>query len=90
MTYSERFSIGSLRHANGPSAAEIRAERDLLVALVDRIPDGVIAVDEALTVQFVNPAAGALLGDLLPLSGRPLPERALGLSLRQFARAPLG
>jgi signal transduction histidine kinase len=66
---------------------EIRAERDLLAALLDRLPDGVIAVDESLTVQFVNAGAVAMLGDSPPVQEQPLPERALGVPLGQFARS---
>jgi signal transduction histidine kinase len=85
MIHPERSWIGRLRHQSGATATEIRAERDLLAVLLDRLPDGVIAVDESLTVQFVNAGAGAILGDSSPVPEQPLPERAAGVPLRQFA-----
>jgi two-component system, OmpR family, phosphate regulon sensor histidine kinase PhoR len=87
MIHPERSWIGRLRHQPGRTAAEIRAERDLLVALLDRLPDGVIAVDESLTVRFVNASAVTMLGESLPVQEQPLPERAAGVPLRQFARS---
>jgi len=52
------------------SFAELEAERDRLRVLLERLHDGVVAVDDDLNVEFANPAAGELLGARLEVGTR--------------------
>jgi two-component system sensor histidine kinase VicK len=66
------------------SFAQLAQERDRLRELLERLQDGVVAVDANLDVEFANAAARWLLG----LSdGAKLPDPWSELSLRDFARS---
>jgi signal transduction histidine kinase len=56
------------------SFANVESERDRLKILLERLHDGVLAVDGDLTVQFANAAAGELLGGASLETGRRLPD----------------
>jgi two-component system sensor histidine kinase VicK len=62
---------------------QLEADRDRLGQLLERLTEGVIAVDEQLTVQFCNRAARAIVPGLEP--EEPLPEPWQAASLRGFA-----
>jgi two-component system phosphate regulon sensor histidine kinase PhoR len=69
------------RSADGGAEAEdvittfalLSQERDQLRTLLDRLEQGVVAVDRRFRVEVANAAARELLGDAL-VEGRPLPE----------------
>jgi signal transduction histidine kinase len=66
------------------SFAELASERDRLHELLERLQDGVVAVDENLEVEFANGTARWLL-DLR--EGGRLPDAWPELSLRDFAQS---
>src|SRR5690348_13781040 len=63
------------------------SERDQLERLLERLHQGVVAVDRSGTVRFANPAARRLLGAPTLAQGDPLPEPWPELPLRRFAAA---
>jgi two-component system sensor histidine kinase VicK len=65
------------------SFRQLESDRDRLGRLLERLQEGVLAVDRQLNVQFANPVARGLVGPLEP--GRPLPEPWEAVSLRTFA-----
>lgn len=64
-------------------AAELRA-------IVNRLPDGVIALDRNLDVVFANPAAAVFFKPQPIRVGKPLPPAALDPDLTSFARELFG
>jgi signal transduction histidine kinase len=78
-------TIDRMRLRLGEVFAELKAERDKLEVLLDRLREGVIAFDESLTVQFVNVSTRAILGKRSPAVGDRLPESAAGVPLRESA-----
>jgi signal transduction histidine kinase/HAMP domain-containing protein len=67
------------------SFATLEAERDRLERLLERLQEGVVAVDAELVVHFANGAARELVPTLEP--GEQLPEPWNGVELRAFARS---
>src|SRR5579862_1129779 len=66
------------------SFRHIEGERDRLRLLLERLHEGVVTVDQSLTVQFANTEARRVLGGRLE-EGDQLPEPWDGFSLREFA-----
>jgi signal transduction histidine kinase len=66
------------------SFRHIEGERDRLHTLLERLHEGVVTVDESLTVQFANAEARRLLGGRLA-EGDALPDPWGAFSLRDFA-----
>ena len=66
------------------SFRHIEGERDRLRLLLERLHEGVVTVDQTLTVQFANTEARRVLGTRLD-EGDQLPEPWDGFSLREFA-----
>jgi signal transduction histidine kinase len=66
------------------SFRRIEGERDRLRLLLERLHEGVVTVDQSLTVQFANTEARRVLGGRLK-EGDPLPEPWSEFSLRDFA-----
>ena len=65
------------------SFRHIEGERDRLRILLERLHEGVVTVDQHLTVSFANNEARRLLGGRLA-EGDQLPEPWDGFSLREF------
>jgi signal transduction histidine kinase/HAMP domain-containing protein len=65
------------------SFRHIEGERDRLRLLLERLHEGVVTVDQHLTVHFANNEARRLLGGRLA-EGDQLPEPWDGFSLREF------
>ncbi len=65
------------------SFRHIEGERDRLRLLLERLHEGVVTVDQHLTVNFANNEARRLLGGRLA-EGDQLPEPWEGFSLREF------
>ena len=65
------------------SFRHIEGERDRLRLLLERLHEGVVTVDQHLTVNFANNEARRLLGGRLA-EGDQLPEPWDGFSLREF------
>ncbi len=68
------------------SFRRIEAERDRLRLLLERLHEGVLAIDQDLVVHFANTEARRLLGGRVR-EGDPLPEPWQGFALRDFAHA---
>ena len=66
------------------SFRHIEGERDRLHTLLERLHEGVVTVDESLTVQFANSEARRVLGGRLA-EGDALPEPWPTFSLREFS-----
>jgi signal transduction histidine kinase/HAMP domain-containing protein len=66
------------------SFAELEAERDRLRLLLERLHEGVIALDQALHVQLANGVADRMTGQQLQ-AGDSLPDAWPDFSLRAFA-----
>ena len=66
------------------SFRHIEGERDRLHTLLERLHEGVVTVDDSLTVQFANSEARRVLGGRLA-EGDALPEPWQSFSLREFA-----
>ena len=66
-------TVDQMRVRLRASFAGLESERDRLKILLERLHDGVLAVDGDLTVQFANEAAGDLLGSVALETGRRLP-----------------
>ena len=66
------------------SFRHIEGERDRLRLLLERLHEGVVTVDQSLTVQFANTEARRVLGRRLE-EGDALPEPWGDFSLRDFA-----
>jgi signal transduction histidine kinase/HAMP domain-containing protein len=74
-------TIDRMRVRLRDSFAALRADRDRLASLIERLQDGVIAVDDQLLVRVANGRASEMLG--APLHpGAPLPDPWPGLPLR--------
>ncbi|HWB21467.1 MAG TPA: ATP-binding protein [Gaiellaceae bacterium] len=78
-------TIDRMRRHLGEAFTQLQAERDRFEILLDRLQEGVIAVDELLTIQFANSGARAILGDEQEWFGEPLPASVAGLPLRSIA-----
>ena len=68
------------------SFRRIEAERDRLQLLLERLHEGVLAIDQDLVVHFANTEARRLLGGRVR-EGDALPEPWQGFALREFAHA---
>ncbi len=66
------------------SFRHIEGERDRLHTLLERLHEGVVTVDDSLTVQFANSEARRVLGGRLA-EGDALPDPWQSFSLRGFA-----
>lgn len=74
-----------MRRVRRDAFDELQAERDRLELLLDRLHEGVIAVDAQLHVQYANASMRSLLPELEP--DVPLPEEFGDLPLRSVARS---
>jgi two-component system sensor histidine kinase VicK len=72
-----------MRNRLRASFQRVEADRDRLERLLERLQEGVVAVDEDLRVQFANRVARSMVGELP--TGAPLPEPWETESLRRFA-----
>lgn len=77
-------TVDRMRERLGGAFQQIEAERDRLGLLLDRLHEGVMAVDRTLTVQFANAGVRRLFPEGLE-PGAPLPETFAELPLRAFA-----
>jgi signal transduction histidine kinase/HAMP domain-containing protein len=77
-------SFDRMRRQLRRSFRHIEGERDRLHTLLERLHEGVVTVDESLTVQFANSEARRVLGGRLA-EGDALPEPWPTFSLREFA-----
>ncbi|HEY2311942.1 MAG TPA: ATP-binding protein [Gaiellaceae bacterium] len=68
------------------SFRRIEAERDRLRLLLERLHEGVLAIDQDLVVHFANTEARRLLGGRVR-EGDALPEPWQGFELRDFAQS---
>src|SRR3954469_5190940 len=91
LRYRVRDEFGALAHSFDRmrrhlrrSFRHIEGERDRLRMLLERLHEGVVTVDQELTVQFAHSEARRVLGGRLS-EGDQLPEPWRTFSLRQFA-----
>lgn len=77
-------TIDRMRVRLGGAFEQIEGERDRLGLLLDRLQEGVVAVDRVLTVQFANAGCRRLFGNELE-PGSPLPATIAELPVRQLA-----
>jgi signal transduction histidine kinase/HAMP domain-containing protein len=91
--YRFRDEFGTLAHNFDRMRRQLRrsfrrieAERDRLRLLLERLHEGVLAIDQDLVVQFANTEARRLLGGRVR-EGDALPEPWQGFELREFAHA---
>ena len=77
------YTFERMRRQLRRSFRHIEGERDRLRILLERLHEGVVTVDQHLTVQFANTEARRLLGGRLA-EGDALPEPWDGFSLRDF------
>ena len=76
-------TVDAMRRRLGDAFTQIEAERDRLELLLDRLHEGVIAVDAGLLVQYANAAIRGRVPNLE--AGVPLPSELEGLPLRVLA-----
>jgi signal transduction histidine kinase len=81
-------TINRMRERLRVSFAKVESERDALQRLLERLHEGVIAVDRRLRVRFANDAARRILGVPDLSEGHRLPEPWSNVSLRNLV-APL-
>jgi two-component system phosphate regulon sensor histidine kinase PhoR len=77
------YTFERMRRQLRRSFRHIEGERDRLRMLLERLHEGVVTVDQHLTVHFANNEARRLLGGRLA-QGDALPEPWDGFSLREF------
>lgn len=77
-------TIDSMGQRLAESFAQLRSDRDRLERLLERLQEGVVAVDPSLTVEFANSRARTLLGEHV-VPGELLPEPWEAPSLRSIA-----
>jgi signal transduction histidine kinase/HAMP domain-containing protein len=80
-------TIDRMRLRLRESFAKLESERDRLRRLLERLHDGVVAVDRELRVEYANSAARRLLGVDRLDEGDPLPEPWSQLSLAGLAES---
>jgi signal transduction histidine kinase len=93
LRYRYRDEFGALAHSFDRMRRQLRrsfrrleAERDRLEVLLERLHEGVLAVDQDLVVHYANAEARRLLGGRL-MEGDQLPEPWPGFGLRDFAQS---
>jgi two-component system sensor histidine kinase VicK len=79
-------SVERMRGRLAESFATLEYERDRLRQVLERLHDGVIAVDADGIVEFVNPTAQELAGDAAIRPGAPLGEPWPGIDLPAVLR----
>ncbi len=79
-------TINGMRLRLSESFELLRRERDRLGLLFEQLPEGFVAVDGELKVQFANSSAQELVGREICSPGRPLPELWAEVALRDMAR----
>jgi two-component system phosphate regulon sensor histidine kinase PhoR len=79
------LSIDQMRVRLQQTFARLQSEHDRLQQLLERLRDGVVMVDPALQVEYVNRAAQNALGQGRIVEGEPLPDLWRDLSLRRIA-----
>jgi signal transduction histidine kinase/branched-subunit amino acid transport protein len=79
-------TVETMRLRLRDSFAELEAERDRLRRLLERLHEGVVAVDRDLRVIFGNRVAAAILGVASLDDGSELPDPWPDHSLHRFAR----
>jgi len=77
------YNFERMRRQLRRSFRHIEGERDRLRMLLERLHEGVVTVDQHLTVHFANAEGRRLLGGRLA-AGDQLPEPWEGFSLREF------
>jgi signal transduction histidine kinase len=80
-------TVDSMRIRLRQSMQNLEAERNRLRLLLERLGEGIIAVDSELNVVIVNEVAGEMLETWSLSEGDPLPDYAPELRLRSFARS---
>jgi signal transduction histidine kinase/HAMP domain-containing protein len=78
-------NLDRMRRQLRRSFRRLEAERDRLRLLLERLQEGVLTIDQDLTVHFANAEARRLLGGRLT-EGDALPEPWHGFGLREFAQ----
>jgi signal transduction histidine kinase len=78
------LTVDRMRGRLRESFAELETERDRLRRLLDRLHEGVLAIDRDLHVTFANDVAARMLGTGPLVEGSPLPESWAGFPLRRF------
>jgi signal transduction histidine kinase/HAMP domain-containing protein len=78
-------NLDRMRRQLRRSFRRLEAERDRLRLLLERLQEGVLTIDQDLTVHFANAEARRLLGGRLR-EGDALPEPWRGFGLREFAQ----
>ncbi len=79
------MTIDRMREHLRTSFSNLESERDRLRRLLERLHEGVIAVDRDLRVQFANGVAAGIVRSRSLDEGKPLPEPWPELSLRDMA-----
>jgi signal transduction histidine kinase len=80
-------TVDSMRIRLRQSMQSLEAERNRLRLLLERLGEGIIAVDSELNVVIVNEVAGEMLETWSLSEGDPLPDYAPELRLRSFAQS---
>jgi len=75
-------AIDNMRQRLRASFVEIEGERDRLSLLLEQLQEGVVAVDQSLSIEFTNSRARELLASSLE-PGQQLPDLWPSFSLRQ-------
>jgi signal transduction histidine kinase len=78
------LTVERMRGRLRKSFADLEAERNRLGVLLERLHEGVVAVDDQLAVTFANGVAGRMLGAERVREGRRLPDAWFGFPLRPF------
>jgi len=79
--------VDAMRIKLGGAFGQLSAERNRLQALLERLQEGVIAVDRGLRVAFANEQVEAVLPGVRLVRGERLPAEYDGLPLRVVARS---
>jgi signal transduction histidine kinase/HAMP domain-containing protein len=78
-------TVDRMRERLQASFSSLEAERDGLTRLLERLHEGVVAVNARLDVQFANRAAVRMLGGRSLVPGEALPEPWPDISLKRIA-----
>jgi signal transduction histidine kinase len=78
-------TVDRMRERLRESFSSLEAERDRLRRLLERLHEGVVAVDSSLDVLFANGVAARMFGSRTLRQGDPLPDPWPNVSLRQVA-----
>lgn len=79
-------AVDQMQHQLGASFSHMEYERDRLGAILERLHDGVITVDEPGCVEYANPTAQRFAGDFQFVVGQPISEPWPDIDLRDVVR----